>query len=141
MASNRKVVLSKSRVRSAVTNGSHVLNDVDHRIGEMRRLRDCVAASVSDLGGPDNVSHAERVLIGRASMLTVLVEMMEQGFARNRMKVTSVDLDQYQRAVSCLRRVLETLGLQRRAKPIPSLSDYLEGRVHEDRENAEAQAE
>lgn len=131
MGKRQKISLSKSRIRSAITNGSHVLNDVDHRVGEMRRLRDCTEAHVSQLGGADLISHSEKILVGRAAMLTVLAEMQEQTFARNRMKVTSVDLDSYQRAVSCLRRVLETLGLQKRAKSVPRLSEYLQSLEHE----------
>ena len=58
-------------------------------------------------------------------MLTVLTEMMEQGFAEQHMKVEAAELDSYQRAVNCLRRVLETVGLQRRPRDVTDLQTYL----------------
>jgi hypothetical protein len=39
-----------------------------------------------------------------------------------------VDLDGYTRAASHLRRILETLGIQRKMKTIPSLQEYLAGK-------------
>lgn len=36
------------------------------------------------------------------------------------------DLDIYQRVANSLRRLLEAVGLQRRAHPVPSLADYLD---------------
>jgi hypothetical protein len=136
LKAKRKIPLSKSRMQSAISNG-RLLLDVDARDRHMRRLRDCVESHVNDLGGMDHVSHAERVLVGRASMLTVLIEMQEQTFARNRMKVKADDLLTYGRTVSTLRRVFETLGLQRLAKPVPTLQEYLERR---DSEKVDAEA-
>ena len=94
MAKRNKIPLSKARLRSAISNGRYLLR-VNGRDKQMRRLRDCVEAHCSDLGGPDHISHAERVLVGRASMLTVLTEMMEQGFAEQHMKVEAAELDSY----------------------------------------------
>jgi hypothetical protein len=129
-----KIPLSKARLRSAISNGRFLLRDVDGRGPEMRRLRDLLESHVSDLGGEDNISHSERVLVGRASMLTVLTEMMEQQFAQQRMKVKPADLDNYQRIVSCLRRVFETLGLQRRAKAVPTIEEYIATKTREKEE-------
>jgi hypothetical protein len=47
----------------------------------MRRLRDLIADHASDLGGPDAISQAEKILVRRASMLTLQLELMEQAFA------------------------------------------------------------
>ncbi len=94
----------------------------------MRRLRDVVNLHVSDLGGEDNISHSERTLVNRASMLIVQLELMEHGFARNDGVAKLEQLEVYQRTVNTTRRLLESLGLQRRAKPVPSLHDYLGAR-------------
>jgi hypothetical protein len=131
MAKRRKFPLSKSRLQSAITNGRHLLRDIDGRGPEMRRLKDLLNAHLSDLGGSDAVSHSERILVGRASMLTLLLEMKEQDFARQRMRVDTGDLDSYGRCVNTLRRVFETVGLKRRAKEVPSLEQYLAGKARD----------
>ena len=93
-----------------------VLPALDARTRELRRLRRCVEAHIADRGGPENISHAERVLIGRAGMLTALIEVQERKFANQNLKARPEDLDLYQPVVSCLRRVFETLGIQRRSR-------------------------
>jgi hypothetical protein len=128
MSKRTKVDLSKTRLRSAITNGKHVLADVDHRGGEMRRLRDLVAGHISDLGGSDQCSHSERILVSKASMICLLTEMQEQQFARAKFEISPRQLACYLHAVGNLNRVLVTLGLQRRAKPVMSLDQYLKGK-------------
>jgi hypothetical protein len=49
----------------------------------MRRLRDLIADHISDLGGQDLISSAEMILVRRAAMLTLQLEMMEQRWAQN----------------------------------------------------------
>src|SRR6202045_4159049 len=72
---------SKSRQRSRVTNGSALLPGVDGRSAWVRRCKDIIEAHLSDLGGEDNTSAAERSLIRRASVMTVELERMEARFA------------------------------------------------------------
>jgi hypothetical protein len=101
--------------QSAITNGSDLLHDLDHRSAWARRFRDLLRAHISDLGGDDNLSQAEQSLCRRASMLTLQLELLEQRFADNNGEATSAQLGDYQRAANSLRRILESLGLQRRA--------------------------
>jgi hypothetical protein len=101
--------------QSAITNGSDLLHDLDHRSAWARRFRDLLRAHISDLGGDDNMSEAERSLVRRASMLTLQLELLEQKFADQDGAATSAQLGDYQRASGALRRILESLGLQRRA--------------------------
>jgi len=68
-------------VRSAITNGTTLGLGVDERSAWCRRLRDLLRSHVSDLGGDDNLSQAERTLIRRASMLSLQCEMLEGKFA------------------------------------------------------------
>lgn len=104
---------SKSRQRSRVTNGTALLPGVDGRSAWMRRCKDIIAAHVNDLGGEDNISAAECSIIRRASVMTVELERLEAKFAAAG-GASERDLDLYIRAAGNLRRLLETIGLQRR---------------------------
>jgi hypothetical protein len=116
---------TKSSGKSRITNGSAVLPDVDGRSTWVRRLRDLIAIHLSDLGGVDNVSEAERSIIRRIATLTVELERMESTFATAG-EATPAQLDLYQRTANSLRRLLESVGIERRAKNVtPTLSDIL----------------
>jgi hypothetical protein len=136
MAGRSKVELSLSRNRSAITNGTHVLHDLDHRGAWARRLKDLIAGHLTDLGGIDNVSEAEKLLVRRCAMLALQLELQEQRFALNEGgEATSGQIEVYQRVVNTLRRTLETLGLQRRPKditPTPTLDQYLRANYGEE---------
>lgn len=116
----RKLCTPKlSCLRSALTNGSALLPGLDHRGAWARRLRDLVNSHCADLGGQDALSSAEQALVRRAAMLCLQLELMESQFARNEDgQASSKQLDSYGRTVGNLRRVLETLGLGRRAKDV-----------------------
>jgi hypothetical protein len=65
------------------------------------------------------------VRIRRASVMTVELEQLEAKFALAGQADAS-DLDLYVRASGNLRRLLEAVGLQRRARDVsPTLSDLL----------------
>jgi hypothetical protein len=116
---------SKSRQRSRVTNGSALLPGVDGRSAWVRRCKDIIEAHLSDLGGEDNTSEAERSLIRRAAVLTTELERLEAKFA-SAGEASERDLDLYIRAAGNLRRLLEAIGLERRARDIgPTLGDLL----------------
>lgn len=122
----RKAPLTPSKLRSAISNGRRLLHGVNHCSAEMRRLADCVNDHIAQLGGEDNVSHAERVLISRTSMMTVLAEMQERDFVKGKFRIEPDDVIAYLRLINTLRRTFTSLGLQRRAKDVtPSLSEYL----------------
>lgn len=114
-----------------MSNGSAVLPGADGRSTWVRRLRDLISLHLSDLGGDDAVSEAERSIIRRASALTVELERLELSFALAG-EATPAALDLYQRTANSLRRLLEAVGLQRRARTIvPDLHDYLESKASE----------
>ena len=134
---------SKSRQRSRVTNGSALLPGVDGRSAWVRRCKDIIEAHLSDFGGEDNTSEAERSLIRRASVMTVELERMEARFAVAG-EASPDDLNLYQRMAGNLRRLLEAIGLQRRAKDVgPSLVDLIRQDLDEQtaRERAAARKE
>jgi len=123
---SRRVVAPRPlTLRSRVTNGKTLFaKGGDMRGPWARRLRDVFEAHLSDLGGPDNVSEAERSIVRRAAVLTVELERIETRFAVGR--GSDDDLDLYQRTAGNLRRLLESVGLQRRPRDVESLDQYLE---------------
>jgi hypothetical protein len=115
----------KNPQKSRITNGSALLPGVDGRSPWVRRCKDVIAAHLSDLGGVDNTSAAERSIVRRASVLTTELERLEVRFALAN-EASAEDLDLYQRTANSLRRLLEAVGLQRRAREVePTLSEYL----------------
>ncbi len=112
--------------RSKVTNGSALLPGVDGRSTWVRRCRDLIERHTSDLGGPDAVTVAEACLVRRAAVLTTELEQLESRFALAG-QATASDLDLYQRCAGNLRRLLEAVGLQRRARPVQGLPVLLAG--------------
>ncbi len=69
--------------RSRVTNGSALLPNIDGRSSWARRCRDVLALHVSDLGGDEAVSEAERSICRRAAVLTTELELLEARFAQS----------------------------------------------------------
>jgi hypothetical protein len=133
MSKRSKTAITKSKVRSAISNGKHVLSNVDHRSLEMRRLRDLLADHVSDLGS--DISHSEKLLASRASMIALLCEMTERTFIEKKLRVSDREVACYLHAVGNLNRVLVTLGLKRRQRDItPTVDEYL--REQEQQEDA-----
>ena len=123
----------KDRQRSRITNGSALLQGVDGRSPWVRRCKDVIAAHLSDLGGEDNTSAAERSIIRRASVLTVELERLEARFALAE-QASPEDLDLYQRTAGNLRRLLEAVGIQRRPRDVtpPNPLDYARDYTRED---------
>jgi hypothetical protein len=111
--------------RSRVTNGHALLPDLpglDGRSAWIRRCKDLIAEHVSDLGGEDNCSAAERSLVRRCAVITTELEMLEAKFAAAG-QAKPDDLDLYQRTAGNLRRLLLSLGLQRRSRDVTD--DYV----------------
>lgn len=118
----------KDRQRSRITNGSALLPGVDGRNAWVRRCKDVLHAHLSDL--PD-ASAAELSIIRRASVLTTELERIEARFAL----ASEADpdaLDLYQRTAGTLRRLLESVGIRRRARALdatPTVAEYLEAKA------------
>lgn len=104
--------------RNAVSNGNRFLQDVDGRSPWVRRAKDIVSEHLADLGGAENTSAAERALVRRAAVLIVQLEMFETKFALREEGANIHDLDLYNRTAGGLRRLLETIGLKRRARDL-----------------------
>ncbi|MCJ2087133.1 hypothetical protein MKK88_14225 [Methylobacterium sp. E-005] len=106
-----------------------LLQNVDGRSGWARRMRDLMALHLSDLGGGAAVSAAEKSIVRRIATLTVELERMEERFATGG-EADADALDLYSRTSGNLRRLLEAIGLTRRAREVtPALSTCIEGRL------------
>ena len=128
---SRTAAVFKPEARSRVTNGHDLLPGVDGRGLWARRFRDVLALHLSDLGGELACSEAEKALVRRVACLIVELERLEVRFAEAG-EAEGQSLERYQRVANTLRRLLESLGLQRRAKDItPTLREYLHARVVE----------
>jgi hypothetical protein len=112
--------LAKPTARTRVTNGKELLPGIDGRSLWARRFRDVLALHLSDLGGEANTSEAEKAIARRAACLIVELEQMEVRFATGDVgegeSFMNNLLDRYQRCANTLRRLLESLGLERRQK-------------------------
>jgi hypothetical protein len=114
----RPIGQRKSAQRSRVANGSAILSGVDQRSVWCRRLKENLQDHLSDI---PNASISERSIIRRASVLEVELERMETAFAIAG-EASAEDLDIYARVSANLRRLLESVGLERRAKPVNGLT-------------------
>jgi hypothetical protein len=91
----------------------------------VRRFRDVVHIHTYDLGGSAAISGAEGSLIRRVGVITIELERLEAKFSATN-DPTPDQLDLYQRMTNTLRRLLETLGIQRRPRDVtPDLASYL----------------
>jgi hypothetical protein len=114
----------KSTGKSAVTNGSKVLLPQSERAW-IRRLTDLLTLHVNDLGGWDLISNAEAAIIRRAVTLIVELERRETEFARTAC-IDDAALLVYGTSSNTLRRLLESVGLQRRSRDVtPALTKAL----------------
>jgi hypothetical protein len=129
MARNKLLTPTLTSLRRDVREGM-ALREVDHRSAWSKRLNALIAAHTSDLGGDDELSEAERVLVRRAAMLTLQLELIEFNWATSHEgAATAKTLAEYQRCTNTLRRTLEALGLRRRPRDVtPDLKSYIEGR-------------
>jgi hypothetical protein len=105
------------RPRSAVTSGRRAFILGDPNSAWARRFHDLVQGHISDLGGRSNMSEAQFSLVKRAAGLECELEQFEGRLSLGE----EINLDSYGRAASHLRRILETLGLERKARDVLTL--------------------
>lgn len=101
--------------------GRHLLPNVDGRTGPARRYRELVSNMTDDAGG--DLPLTKHATVCRAAMLIVWAEQHEAGYCNGQ----DFDPQTYTTVCNSLRRLLQDLGLERRAKDItPSLADIME---------------
>jgi hypothetical protein len=102
------------RPRSAVTSGRQMFIEGDPNSAWSRRYHDLVVRHVRDLGGPDILSEAQLSLIRRATSLECELERLDALLSTG----VEVNLDEYGRASSHLRRLFEVLGIERKCRDV-----------------------
>ncbi|ACK52001.1 conserved hypothetical protein [Methylocella silvestris BL2] len=113
---------SRKRSASAVTNGSKAFIQGDGNSPWYRRFKDLLALHVDDLGGEPALSEAQMSLCRRAATLEVELERIEGQLSLG----NAADLDAYNRHAGGLRRILESLGIERRKRDItPDFKAYV----------------
>jgi hypothetical protein len=100
------------------------LGHLDGRTRSMIRVRSLMAAIERDLGGNDHLTLGQRQLCQRAAVLGALIEDTEARWAGGEV----IAIGDYLAAINAQRRVLATLGLQRVARDVTDLHEYLASR-------------
>jgi hypothetical protein len=122
-----------SKQRSRITNGSALLPGVDQRGAWIRRCKDVLA---QHLGDKPDATAAEQAIIRRAAVLIVECERLERQFALAG-EADPMTLDLYGRVAGNMRRLLESVGLERRARDTGiTLGDLLKEDLRQQREVA-----
>lgn len=119
------------QLKSAATNGRRVFaQGGDGRGPWVRRWKDICELHVSDCGGAAALSEARMSLCRRAATLEIQLEQIEAKMSEG--KDAPLDIEIYGRCASHLRRILETLGLDRKARDVgPSLAAVTSRARHE----------
>ncbi|TDT41502.1 hypothetical protein DES49_1597 [Halospina denitrificans] len=100
------------------------LQDLDSRTALARELRERYKALTDDLGGADRLSYAQASLAERALWLERFLVLQEQELANGR----EFDASRWVQACNSLQGILTKLRLERKAKEVPSLGEYLKAK-------------
>jgi hypothetical protein len=114
--------------RSSVSNGTRLfaVAGLDGRTQTARRFRDLIEVWTLDLGGAELLSEGQRQLIRRAASLSIMAEAAEADLARD----MDMDVNTYGMVCDRLRRIIESLGIERKARDVtPSLTSYLQSKA------------
>ncbi len=107
------------------------LHAIDRRTAAARALLAWRSELLADLGGEETVSAQQMALVDMAVRTRLYVDsldvwIMEQESLVNRKRKSVLPvLRERQQLVDSLARILGQLGLERKAKPIPALAQYI----------------
>jgi hypothetical protein len=106
----KRFAIMPSAVRSAIANGSKLLDNLDARSAPARRFRDVQNDIARDIsGGIDHLTEAQLQLVRTAAGLVV----MRESFDTAALNGEEVSVSEYCRVSNSLRRVLATIGFNR----------------------------
>ena len=97
------------------------LSELDGRTAIAQVMRERYAAFTNDLGGVDRLSYAQRSLVERALHLEYWLAQQERALIEG----ADFDVGKWTQAANALQGILTKLGLDRQAKDVPNLHDYL----------------
>lgn len=113
---------AKRRPRSIAEMDRRTLEKLDRRSVEFQRYEAIRGALISDLGGEAAASTAQAQICDRAAFIAMQLETQQIASLAGE----DIDLRAYGELVDRLRRNLESIGLERRARDItPSLEAYV----------------
>jgi hypothetical protein len=132
-ASRTRAADRKAYGRAKISNDVELLPDVDGRTLIARRYRDIVAAILVDQGGEERCSESRKQLVRRFAAAACIAEQMEAQLANG----AEIDINEHALLVSTMVRVSNKIGVDRIAKDVTTLDQYLAQR----RANGSATAE
>ena len=100
------------------------LADLDGRTAIAQVMRERYQAFTNDLGGVERLSYAQRSLVERALWLEYWLAQQEQALAGG----ADFDVGKWTQAANSLQGILSKLGLDRVARDVPDLAQYLAGK-------------
>ncbi|ATX67934.1 hypothetical protein [Roseinatronobacter bogoriensis] len=103
------------------------IDRLDGRTAIAQDMRARWAAMTDDLGGEGSLSYSQRSLIERALWLEHWLHVQERALADG--DYQAFDAGKWTQACNSLQGILKTLGIERRAKDVTSLQDYIKGRA------------
>ena len=98
------------------------LHSLDGRLSLARELRQRYQELTDDLGGADQLSYQRRTLAERAVWLEYHLSRQEQALAEGG---EDFNAGQWVQSCNALVGLLKTLGLDRAARDVPTLAEYL----------------
>ena len=101
------------------------LNELDGRTGIAQAMRERYRVFTNDLGGLSRLSYAQRSLVERALWLEYWLATQEQSLATGE----DFDVGKWVQATNSLQGILSKLGLNRVAKNVPDIGEYLRGKA------------
>lgn len=118
--------MSTKQIPEKYTSG--YLQSLDGRLAIAQVMRDRYTAFTDDLGGADRLSYGQRSLVERALWLEYWLAEQEKSLACGK----EFDVARWTQAANSLQGILSKLGLQRQAKDLTNLADYLAQRENEE---------
>ena len=114
--------VTNARLKEGKVNSRSLFAEADGRTPWARRFRDLVALFVDDAGGLSRMTELKLAIIRRAAALAVECERLEGELAEGR----PIDVDAYARISSHLRRIAESIGLDRASRDVtPTLDEII----------------
>jgi hypothetical protein len=97
------------------------LASLDARTSVAQAMRARYLEITNDLGGEDSLSYLQKSLIARYMWAEFWIQQQEQSMAAGQ----EVDIGKYVQASNNLVGLSNRLGLERKAKNVPSLADFI----------------
>ena len=128
----------KERKRTTLPNKyeKNFLSKLDGRYELARELKAAYSELTDDLGGSENLSHIKRALCERFVWLEAVMRGIEKQIAEGSEKKAARLLSRWIQAVNSLTGLAKSLGLERRARKVEQLREYVDRKSNRVRKQA-----